>query len=255
MTTICCINNNQLLRVEHVEGATFDRIFTLLDRDGEPYIFPVGSVGTFILRSRLGTLLGAFTVDILPTPGQVRFRLPAAQTVGKVGRLIWYGSITTDGITVVALEANEFHVFDGVAGESSVSPPLPPLPNNPLYESAEIDVNCFAGQVLYVKNNGHLGLAQANALGTTTIAGLAVSGSIATTMVTYDPDGVLELSDWTQAIGTPLLMPGRDYYLSPNVHGQMTTIVPETVGQFVVVMGSALSPTRFSIEVTPRIAL
>ena len=54
--------------------------------------------------------------------------------MGKVGRFIWSGTIT-DGSTIIALEANEFHVVEGVPGESSVVPPPNPDPTNSNFEA------------------------------------------------------------------------------------------------------------------------
>jgi hypothetical protein len=54
-------------------------------------------------------------------------------------------------------------------------------PSDPTNESAEIDTNCFAGQILYVKNDGHLGLARADSLSTATVSGLALSDATAAT--------------------------------------------------------------------------
>jgi hypothetical protein len=128
-------------------------------------------------------------------------------------------------------------------------------PLDPMANSAEIDTPCAAGQPVYVKNNGHLGLAQANAIATVQVVGLTKTSAIAATSVEYDPDGVLELSNWLAIAGTVLLTPGAVYYLSADFEGNLTTAPSEAVGGFVVRVGTALSPTRLSIEIEPPIAL
>ena len=109
-------DTNQLPRVEHTEGSTFDRIFTLLNRNGAPYLFSLSAVASFVVRTRLDYFVASFTADILPTPGQVRLRLTSAQTANRVGRFLWSGTVT-DGAEVTALEANEFYIVEGISGE------------------------------------------------------------------------------------------------------------------------------------------
>jgi len=121
--------------------------------------------------------------------------------------------------------------------------------------SAEIDTACVAGQPVYVKNNGHLGLARADANATTQAVGLTTAASGAAIAVTYDSDGVLELSDWTAVVGAIDLVPGARYFLSVDIAGILTTVAPDAVGCFVVPVGTALTSKRFSIEIEPPIAL
>jgi hypothetical protein len=131
--------------------------------------------------------------------------------------------------------------------------PITPL--DPMHESAEIDVSCSAGQVVFIKTSGHLDLARADSILTTRAAGLLTENAIASTSAIYSPDGVIELPDWTAATESTLLSPGQSYFLSPDVPGMLTMTAPTAVGQFVVYLGTALTPNRFSVEISPAIAL
>jgi hypothetical protein len=126
-----------------------------------------------------------------------------------------------------------------------------------LESSAEIDISCAAGQPLYVKTTGHLGLAQADSLMTAQVVGLSKSNVIASTGATYILAGILELLDWTVVIGTQELAPGMNYFLSPDNPGMLMATPPDAnaVGQFLVPVGKALSFSRFAIEVEPIIVL
>lgn len=130
-------------------------------------------------------------------------------------------------------------------------------PHDPLtpMNSAEIDVPCYAGQPVYVKNNGHLGLAQADAIATVQVAGLTIASAMAAVSVEFAFNGTLDLLDWTQVIGLQYLTPGEVYYLSATDEGKLTAVVANASGEYVVRIGTALTPTRFSIEIEPPIAL
>jgi hypothetical protein len=127
----CCTDiQKRLPCIQHVEGTTFDRIFTLIDDNGDPYVFAPNSIPSFVLRNRIDSLIASFTATLLPQPGQVQIRLDAAATVGRVGRFVWSGIVDSAGV-VVAMAANEFHIVEGVPGESSVDPTPPITPPTP----------------------------------------------------------------------------------------------------------------------------
>jgi hypothetical protein len=115
--------------IEAVEGATFDRTFTLLDEDGEPFIFGQNATCSFGVRTRNDGTVFPLSVTVTPMPGQIRVQAESAQTSGRVGRFIWSGTIT-DGDRVVVLEANEFYLKEGVTGEISPITPSPPASSN-----------------------------------------------------------------------------------------------------------------------------
>lgn len=119
---------------------------------------------------------------------------------------------------------------------------------SPEQQQAEADNSIQTGQPLYIKSNGHADLASAAAIGTAGVCGLALINAIATTSVAYSPDAVLELADWTLITGAVYLTTGAVYFLSP-IAGKLTATAPTELGQIVLVVGNALSSTKFSIEI------
>jgi hypothetical protein len=140
-----------------------------------------------------------------------------------------------------------------VDGEPWTPDALPKIESE--YESVEVDVPVEIGQPLYLKPNGHAGLAQADAIATSRICGLAVTAAAATTAASYSLDGTVERSDWTPITGTATLVPGATYYLSPDAAGKLTALAPEAEGQLVAIVGTALSTTKLAIEIQPPILL
>ncbi|HEY9697019.1 MAG TPA: hypothetical protein V6D10_07135 [Trichocoleus sp.] len=144
-----------------------------------------------------------------------------------------------------------------VNGETWTPAPPTPTPDSGSgtdYQSAETDATVVVGQPLYVKSNGHVDLASASSIATAYVCGLAVSSASASLSVSHSPDSVLELSNWTAVIGSSTLTPGQHYFLSP-IPGKLTPIAPTTEGQLVVLVGTALSTTKLSIEIQTPILL
>ena len=146
-----------------------------------------------------------------------------------------------------------------VPGLTASPLPLPPPPPEPTPETsdeqtAESDAAIVPGQPLYLKQSGHIALASASSIATAYICGLATSAAAATLSVKYAPDSVVELPDWSEVAGSSLLIPGKRYFLSPTP-GMLTPIAPTTEGLLVVSVGTALSTTKFSIEIQTPILL
>lgn len=120
---------------------------------------------------------------------------------------------------------------------------------------AESDVIIKAGQPVYLKNTGHVGLAKADAPSTSTVAGLASTNSNPGNTCSYFNDSNLTLTDWTEVIGTTTLTVGSIYYLSPTVAGKLTAVAPTIPGQCVAKIGQAINTISLSIEIEPRILL
>lgn len=115
------------------------------------------------------------------------------------------------------------------------------------------------GTPVYVKANGNVDKAQANASGTIQILGLVRDTSIAAAASgAIQTDGVLSATtvQWDAVAGTTGgLTPGAVYYLSATTAGLLTETAPTTAGQFVVRVGLALSTTELDISVTAPIKL
>ena len=121
-------------------------------------------------------------------------------------------------------------------------------------EIATFDSNTLVGQPLYAKASGNVDLADASAISTAEIVGLAYEDASATEDKRYTPDGRITLDDWTNVVGSTNLTPGAVYFLSATA-GQLTTTAPTVVGEIVVRVGKALSTTTFDIEIGPTILL
>jgi len=121
--------------------------------------------------------------------------------------------------------------------------------------SAETDQDLLAGQPVYMKGTGHLGLAQADASGTSTVVGLAVEDKLTGFACPYVFQNKLTLADWTAVIGAATLTIGAIYYLSASTAGMLTTTAPTAVGEYVCRVGMAISTTTLAIEIDPKILL
>lgn len=115
------------------------------------------------------------------------------------------------------------------------------------------DFTASAGVPVYLKADGHLGLAIATSDLTATVAGFTVGAATPGAFVDYDPDGSIELQDWTAIAGTALLTTGATYFLSPSVAGRITATPPPT-NVWNAIVGQALSLVELSIEIQGAIA-
>jgi hypothetical protein len=111
--------------------------------------------------------------------------------------------------------------------------------------------NLVIGMPVYVKSNGNVDKAQADALATVEVLGFATDTIPTATPGVIKMDGVLTATtgQWDAVAGTTGgLTPGKVYYLDPATPGKMTETAPTTAGQFVARLGIALSATQFDID-------
>ena len=113
--------------------------------------------------------------------------------------------------------------------------------------SAVFDSTTQSGMAVYVSGNGHVDLAQADAYATSKPVGLALEDVAEDGTGTYLTCATVTLEDWTEVIGAEFLSPGSIYFLSNTDPGQLTTTEPSEVGEYVIIMGSALTQTTFNI--------
>lgn len=115
------------------------------------------------------------------------------------------------------------------------------------------------GTPVYSSANSTCDKAQANAVGTTNVIGLVADASIsAAASGAIQMGGILTATtgQWDTVAGTTGgLTKDVIYYLDPATAGKLTSTAPSTVGQFVVMVGIALSTTDLKIEIQPRIKL
>jgi|SRR5579863_161681 len=116
----------------------------------------------------------------------------------------------------------------------------------------------IAGQVVYSQAADTVDQAQANAAGTSIVLGLATTAITSATAGIIQTSGVLALTtaQWDAVFGTTGgLTFGTTYYLSADTAGLGTSTAPSTVGQYVVILGEAISTTELNIRITERILL
>jgi hypothetical protein len=104
------------------------------------------------------------------------------------------------------------------------------------------------GQPVYVSGDATVNLADASDPSTARAIGLAATAAASNESVMVLAEGQLEQSDWTSIIGTALLTPGTNYFLSLTT-GQMTATAPDNTGEVIVFLGTAITTTKFDIEV------
>ena len=154
------------------------------------------------------------------------------------------GRVERPGVAASALTFAQILTFagclcgEGGEGEGGLTP-----------ISAIFDANTQPGMAVYVSSNGHVDLAQADDITTSVPVGLAIEPVLATGTGDYITCTQLTLEDWTAVIGTQFLTPGSIYFLSETDAGLMTVDAPDQTGDFVIIMGSALTQTTFNIEI------
>jgi hypothetical protein len=115
------------------------------------------------------------------------------------------------------------------------------------------------GAPVYLKADGTVDLAEANAQATTDVFGLVKDTSIAA----GDPGNILTdgtltalTTDWDAVTGgSGGLTPGAVYFLDPATAGLLTASAPTTAGQFVVRVGKAISATKMDLVLAAPIKL
>ena len=116
----------------------------------------------------------------------------------------------------------------------------------------------LAGNVVFSSGADAVNKAQANAIGTKDVLGLALTAiaSAASGIVQTNGVVVLTTAQWDAIAGTTGgLTFNTRYFLSPTTAGLMTATVPTTVGQYVAEIGRALSTTELRVEPTTPILL
>lgn len=154
------------------------------------------------------------------------------------------GLKTSDSPTFAAVTAG---TFNGLASQSSSDV-------NTLSNTSGVAINI--GMPVYLDNTGGVQAANAASLSTSDVFGLSV-GNIAVAgsgVVVRDGDIVATAAQWNAiGAGASGLTPGATYFLSGTGNGTITT-TPPTSG-FVIKIGKALSATKLSVNIGPRIQL
>jgi len=104
-----------------------------------------------------------------------------------------------------------------------------------------------AGQPVKLSGATDCALAQADDY-TNRAVGLAKVTTASGSTVTVLTVGVVELSDWTNVIGSTSLTTGDEYFLNPGAAGAITNIPPDTVGLVLQYLGRAVTAQKLLIE-------
>lgn len=110
------------------------------------------------------------------------------------------------------------------------------------------------GQPFYMAS-GLIWPSQADSEGHANVCGFTTQDAGPNSPIVVVTRGQVTRADWTPITGEEFLEPGVDYFLSPNVAGQITTNAPTQVTQFVVPLGKAVSPTTFDVNIEKPIEL
>jgi hypothetical protein len=107
---------------------------------------------------------------------------------------------------------------------------------------ATADVPLSLGAVVYASGPDRIDAAKADAVETSVPIGVTIADIAADEVGHYVHDGIVTNESWS-------LTPNAIYYLSADVAGGITDTAPDTSGQFVIVIGTAVSPTRLLVEI------
>ena len=124
--------------------------------------------------------------------------------------------------------------------------------------SQTADATLIAGNVVYTTAADHVGKAKADAAGTAFGVGLATAAitSAAAGIIQYNGIVTLSTAQWDVAFGTTGgLTFNTTYYLSPTTAGLGTGTCPTTVGQYVVILGKAISTTELLLNIDEPVLL
>lgn len=131
-----------------------------------------------------------------------------------------------------------------------------------VFETGQIslvaDADLIAGAAVYASAAGHVDKARANASGTSRCRGIAQAAIASAASGTVQINGVVTLTtaEWDAVAGTSGgLTYDATYYLSPGTAGLLTGTCPSSVGQYVVIVGVALSTTELDLKIQEPVLL
>jgi len=114
------------------------------------------------------------------------------------------------------------------------------------------------GEPVYVDGAGSVDEAQANAIGTSDVLGIAPAGVTAAATGQVVTDGVVTLTtvQWDAVAGTTGgLTAGAKYFLDPATAGRLEEGSSATATEYVVEIGEALSTTEMHVRPRRRVLL
>ena len=119
--------------------------------------------------------------------------------------------------------------------------------------------NLVIATPVYASAAGAVDKAQADALATKNILGLVADTVVTTnTAGAVQSDGIFDATtgEWDTVTGdTGGLTVGSKYYLDPDTAGMLTETVPSTQGDYVAMVGIAISTTEMEISIRSTVKL
>ena len=209
---------------------------------------------------------GQYGLRIDGTMGDTITQLILADNVfdDSAGTMVIGASLSTDGLPTVLnarIVGNTF--INGVATSINTFA----VANNFNDGATSVAVNVNAGTLVvgtpvYAPSAGNMDKAQANAAGTAACVGLlsrihSVAGSLALSSF-YQSSGplILTTAQWDAVTGdVGGLVTGDLYYVSAATAGKITKTAPSAGGQFVAIVGRAVSATELIVQLIPPVAL
>lgn len=104
-----------------------------------------------------------------------------------------------------------------------------------------------AGQPIFMRPDGAVDKAKADAFATALAIGVVIDGAVPGKEVGFTADGEVTRADWSVVTQTPHLLPGSRYFLSSARAGRLVTTPPKT--GFIVPVGRAVSLSTLEVEV------
>lgn len=144
---------------------------------------------------------------------------------------------------------------DTLAATLTPDPAAPPLPHF-CFPTRSLDFGIIRrGQVCAVQTSGS-GVIRA-------VAGNALAAGVGLAALQIDPGqnswvqcgGLFTLDDWTQVVGFRQLFSSSNYYLDAAFPGQLTRTPPAKVGDYLQLIGVAMTPNILLLTVGAAILL
>lgn len=143
-----------------------------------------------------------------------------------------------------------------ITGEVQELPLADNLPDDSQLLSRTFTSTVLPGEPVYVDGAGSVDQAQADALGTSDVLGIAPAAVTAAQPGNVVTDGVVTLTtgEWDAVAGTTGgLSPGAKYFLDPAVAGRVEEGSSAAATEYVVEIGEGLSTTEMHVRPRRRI--
>lgn len=191
---------------------------------------PEGATNFYFTSSRFNTAFAAKTTDNL-TEGSTNLYFTAARA-----KTAAVSDSISDGVTDVAPSQNA--VFDALALKRNIADQYKSLVND---NAGSITIR----QLVYIKSNGAVDLAKANAAGTALgTLGFVFDATIATTVA-----GNITIQQGTRIGGFSSLTPGAPQFMSAATAGAITETAPAaTTNNVIRVVGYAVSASEIVFQ-------